>query len=248
VRWLAEHAPSRAFQFQARIASLAGRLRQAREFWIQSAELDGRNRLAEVAALTQLSLAETEASFGVVDAARQDVTAAMSAASSRDVDTQAARVLAMSGFPKDARLLLDRLLTEYPSSHTLARDLYVPAVRGALDLAQGNPQGAIDTLQSASPYDAVDFGVTYLRATAYLAANRPVEAATEFQKVIDRAHGRTAYEPLARLGVSRALARSGKSKESRAAYEEFFNAWKNADPELPILVAAREELAQLKQN
>ena len=80
----------------------------------------------------------------------------------------------------------------------------------------------------------------------HLAANRPDEAAAEFQKVIDRAHGRTSYEPIARLGSARALARSGDTAKSRTAYQDFFAAWKDADPDIPILVAAKQEYARLK--
>ena len=55
------------------------------------------------------------------------------------------------------------------------------------NLTQANAAAAIEALQPAEPYDAGDYGVLYLRASAYLAADRPSDAAAEFQKVIDRA-------------------------------------------------------------
>ena len=52
--------------------------------------------------------------------------------------------------------------------------------------------------------------------------------------------------PLARLGLARGLARSGDTAKSRSAYQDFFAAWKHADPDIPVLVAAKQEYARLK--
>lgn len=50
---------------------------------------------------------------------------------------------------------------------------------------------------------------------------------------------------LAHLGLARAYAQQQKTAESRAEYERFLFLWKNADANLPILVAARSEYARL---
>ena len=68
LEWLTEHDPSSAFDFQAWMASMAGKLRDAREFVVKSAELETRAGLVESAALTWLFLAETEAACGFVEA------------------------------------------------------------------------------------------------------------------------------------------------------------------------------------
>ena len=83
LEWLTEHDPSGAFGIQAWVASLAGKLRGAREFVVKRADLDTRTGLVESAALTWLSLAETEAACGVAESARRDVAAALNLASSR---------------------------------------------------------------------------------------------------------------------------------------------------------------------
>jgi ATP/maltotriose-dependent transcriptional regulator MalT len=88
----------------------------------------------------------------------------------------------------------------------------------------------------------------YVRGEAYLVAKRGAEAAAEFQKIL--AHrGIVVNEPIAataRLGLARAYAMQGDSAKARAAYEDFFALWKDADPDVPVLVAAKAEYAKLK--
>jgi len=42
-----------------------------------------------------------------------------------------------------------------------------------------------------------------------------------------------------------AVSAQGKLPESRAAYDKLFAFWKNADADLPVLLDARREYAQL---
>jgi len=105
----------------------------------------------------------------------------------------------------------------------------------------------------------------YIRGTANLAARRGAEAAAEFQKILDH-RGIVINEPigaLAHLGLARAYASqagfgapgstppsSGSSQsemtgKARAAYNDFFKLWKDADPGIPILTAAKSEFAKL---
>ena len=51
---------------------------------------------------------------------------------------------------------------------------------------------------------------------------------------------------LSPLYYGRALAKLGKTDESRAAYDRFFETFKNADASLPVLVAAKREYSRLK--
>ena len=51
---------------------------------------------------------------------------------------------------------------------------------------------------------------------------------------------------LSRLGLGRAYALQGDSAKSRAAYQDFFTLWKDADPDIPILIAAKAEYAKLQ--
>ena len=51
---------------------------------------------------------------------------------------------------------------------------------------------------------------------------------------------------LARLGLARAYAVQRDTAKARAAYQDFLTLWKDADRDLPILIAAESEYAKLK--
>jgi hypothetical protein len=54
--------------------------------------------------------------------------------------------------------------------------------------------------------------------------------------------------PLAYLGLARAYRLEGKRAESRTAYERFFDLWKDAGANLPVLQEARHEYVKLPSN
>jgi hypothetical protein len=57
------------------------------------------------------------------------------------------------------------------------------------------------------------------------------------------------YEPigaLAHLQLARAFALMRDTNKARAAYQDFFALWKNADPEIRILKVAKKEYATLQ--
>ena len=69
----------------------------------------------------------------------------------------------------------------------------------------------------------------------------------EFQKVIDH-RGIVLNEPmgaLARLYLGRAYAMAGETEKAKKAYGDFFEIWNEADGEIPILMGARREFAEL---
>ncbi len=83
----------------------------------------------------------------------------------------------------------------------------------------------------------------YLRGEAYLAEHDGVAAAAEFQKVLDH-RGVVISDPigaLAHLQQGRAFALSGDNVKAKAAYKEFLQLWKNADPGIPVFERARVE-------
>jgi eukaryotic-like serine/threonine-protein kinase len=97
------------------------------------------------------------------------------------------------------------------------------------------------------PYDKGNTGDAYLRGLAYLKMGQGNEAAQEFQKILALRNFAPAdlMMPLAHLGLGRAYALSGDAAKSRAAYQDLFAAWKDADPDLPILKEAKVEYAKL---
>jgi len=55
----------------------------------------------------------------------------------------------------------------------------------------------------------------------------------------------TLFYAQAQLGLARAYAMSGDKAAAKKAYEAFFTTWKNADADLPMLLAAKKEYAAL---
>jgi eukaryotic-like serine/threonine-protein kinase len=49
----------------------------------------------------------------------------------------------------------------------------------------------------------------------------------------------------AQLGLARAYAMGGDKTNAKKAYQDFFATWKDADADLPMLVAAKKEFAAL---
>jgi eukaryotic-like serine/threonine-protein kinase len=86
------------------------------------------------------------------------------------------------------------------------------------------------------------------RGLAFIMAGQGAEAATESQKILDH-RGLVVANPigaLARLELGRALVQARDKTRAKAAYEDFFTLWKNADPDIPILKQARAEFAALQ--
>jgi eukaryotic-like serine/threonine-protein kinase len=50
---------------------------------------------------------------------------------------------------------------------------------------------------------------------------------------------------LAHLDLARAYAMQGDTLKAKAAYNDFLTLWKDADPDLLILIAAKSEYAKL---
>ena len=79
-----------------------------------------------------------------------------------------------------------------------------------------------------------------MRGEAYLAVQRNVEAAAEFQKILDH-RGLLLADPMgarARLELARAWAAASDAAKAKAAYDDFLGLWKDADPSIPIFSEA----------
>jgi hypothetical protein len=73
-------------------------------------------------------------------------------------------------------------------------------------------------------------------------------AAAEFKKFIDH-RGVVVNFPwgaLARVGLARAYAMQGDTIKAKVAYQDFLALWKDADPDIPILIAAKAECLRLQ--
>ena len=88
----------------------------------------------------------------------------------------------------------------------------------------------------------------YIRGLAYLKAQSGEAAEREFRRLIDHrgAEPASPLYPLAYLGLAEALVAQGRTAEAATAYEFVLAFWKDADPDLPVLLQARREYQSLK--
>jgi len=242
---------------QADTAAYFGHLGKAREFSRQAVESAGRAGEKESAAIYYAASALREALFGNADRSAQQAMLAKGPAFGRDIVYVLALALAYAGDAGQAQALADDLGKRFPED-TVVQSNSLPTLRAKLELLHANPQEALVILGTASPYElglaALSFYnwpnlyPVYVRGEAYLAAHQGSEAAAEFQKIFDH-RGLVLNEPigaLAHLQLGRAYAMQGDTAKSRAAYKDFLTLWKDADPDIPILIQAKAEYAELK--
>jgi len=235
---------------EADTAAYSGRLAKARELSRRAVTSAERAEEKENAAGNEAEAALREALFGNAAEARQRARAALGLSTGRDVQFYAALALALAGDAARALARADDLAKRFPED-TVAQFNYLPTIHAQLALSHKDSSKAIEALQAASPYELGQGGglyPVYVRGQAYLAAHDGSEAAAEFQRIIDQ-RGVVGNEPigaLAHLGLARAYALEGDTAKARAAYNDFFTLWKDADPDIPILVAAKAEYAKLK--
>jgi tetratricopeptide (TPR) repeat protein len=212
----------------------------------------------EKAALYETAAAACEAHFGNGAAAKRRALAALKIGTGRDVEYAAAFAFAVAGDSSGAQTLADDLGKRFPED-TPVQFEYLPTLGALLALARNEPLKAIELLQPALAYDfalpgtafAANFGglyPAYVRGEAYLAAHQGVEAAAEFQKILDH-RGVVGADPvgaLAHLQLGRAFALLGDKTKAKTAYQDFLTLWKDADPDIPILQQAKVEYAELR--
>ncbi len=252
---------------QADTAAYAGHLRQARNFTQRAANSAIRTDNKEDAAIWLENAAVREAAFGNPPEARQNLSAGLKLApDSPGVRVEAALASAMAGDTAAAQSLANNLDKQSPLD-TQMQGIWLPTIRAQLALNRKDPATTIDFPQPAGllEFGSVEFVLNssclysaYVRGNVYLAAGQGRAAAAEFQKIHDHSGivGNCWTGALAHLGVARANALQAKTLQGAegdaararalAAYRDFLTLWKDADPNIPILKAAKTEYAHLQ--
>jgi len=231
-----------------------GRMNKAREISRRAVDSAVRADSKETAALWEVNAALREAELGNSASARHGVAAALALSSGRDVKVAAALTLARAGDVSGAKALVEELEKSHPTN-TLLKLYWLPTVKAAIELSRGNSSQALAYLEAAAPYELGEAEMfinyvypAYVRGQAYLMAHNGTAAASEFRKMLDHRGIVLNFVTgsLAQLQIGRAYAMAGDSAKAKAAYQEFFNIWKDADPDIPILKAAKAEYAKLQ--
>jgi eukaryotic-like serine/threonine-protein kinase len=242
---------------EAGTAAYSGKLITARELSRQASTSAARAGEKEMAAGCESAAALWEALYGNASQARQRAAGTLAQSNGRDSQFVAAFALALIGDSARAQALTVDLQNRFPQD-TVVQFNYLPTLRAQLALTlPNNAAKAVDALSSATPYELgvpgssifwTNLYPVYVRGQAFLASREGTRAAAEFQKILDWP-GVVVNEPigaLAHLGLARSYALAGDAPKSQAAYQDFLTLWKDADPNIPILSAAKAEYAKLQ--
>jgi eukaryotic-like serine/threonine-protein kinase len=231
-----------------------GRMSTARDFSRQAVDSAVRADAKETAGSWEVNAALREAEVGNGALAKQGVGAALTLSPGRDVKVIAALTLARSGDARRAESLAEELEKTYPTN-TMLKMYWLPTIRAAAEISKGNPSQSIVDLEATTPYELGLAGTfinylypAYVRGQAYLLMHNGAAAAAQFQKLLDHRGMVQNFVTgsLAHLQLGRAYALSGDTAKAKAAYQDFFTLWKDADPDVPILKQAKVEYAKLQ--
>jgi tetratricopeptide (TPR) repeat protein len=233
---------------QAYAAGAGGRIQVARELFRSAILASRRDRLEDLPNAMLMDEAQVDLFAGFLREARSNAEK-VRLDQDTETSTQAGIAAALSGGTAYAAAVIARLRRE-PAHSVLREQVDIPMVQASLAIQQKNPSEAVKLLEPAQVYELRDYIIPFLRGRAYLDAKIPDRAVTEYRIItgnpgIDPV---SPMYPLAFLGLGRAYNLQGNRAESRAAYERFFDLWKDADANLPVLQDARREYAQLKFN
>jgi eukaryotic-like serine/threonine-protein kinase len=231
-----------------------GRISKARYFTMRAVDSAILAGSKETAALWQVNAALREAELGNNASAKQGVTSALGLSPGRDVKLIAAFTLARAGDNTQAKALAEELKKNYPTDSFMKR-YWLPVIRAAIELNEGNSSQALQDLEVARPYELGGAGTfinyiypAYVRGQAHLLAHNANAAAAEFQKLVDHRGIVLNFVTgaLAHLQLGRAYATAGDTAKAKRAYQDFFALWKDADSDIPMLSQAKAEYANLR--
>ena len=165
----------------------------------------------------------------------------------------AAITLGLVGESQKAVRIADDFGRRFPEA-TSVQFQYLPMIRTAVAIQSGNGNKAMEAAAMGATYELgkpryMDLSLypVYLHGQACLLGRDGAQAAAEFQKIIDHP-GVVQAEPigsLAHLGLGRAYALTKDTAKAKAAYQDFFAVWKDADPDVPVLKQAKAEYVKL---
>ena len=239
---------------QAQGECAQGKIKKARESYTRATNAAQSRGYKEWAGLALGAKAGCNAETGFLPEARQAVNEAIALSQNEDSQADAARVYARVGDTARAEKLIADLAKESPYD-TLLVNVKIPTARAILDLQRNQPAQAVTALEAAKPYDlGADrrlFGTymaPYVRGEAYLRSRDGANAALQFQNILDHRGIQltSPFLPLSKLGLGRAYALQGDTAKAKAAYQDFFALWKDADPDIPALKTAKTEYEKLK--
>jgi tetratricopeptide (TPR) repeat protein len=229
-----------SFGLQAADRNVLGQRRESGKLYKRAAETALRQGLRDVAAAFEEADARADALSGNCGTAHHLGRPALA--------------LALCADAAGAEKLAAKTSKRLPNG-TIWNAVQLPEIRAAIEFQRGQPAKAVELLASASPYERAYPEAVYLRGLAYLRLHKGPEAAAEFQKILDHKGASWAstwrfpnwglYYSISYVGLARASVLAGDTAKARKAFKDFFELWKDADQNLPILIEAKKDYAAL---
>ena len=242
IQWFAGKAEEYlSLGLQAAYRNVHGQRRESHNLYERAAEMALRRGLHDVASEFEEADARADALSGNCRTAR--------------VLGRPAVALALCGDAVQAEKLATETSQRVPYG-TIWNSVQLPEIRAAIALTRDQPATSVEELAAASPYERSYIDASYFRGLAYLRLHKGVEAAAEFQKILDHkgaSWGATWVHPnwglyyaQSYLGLARASAVVGDTAKARKAFQDFFQLWNDADSDLSALQQAKAEYAALR--
>jgi hypothetical protein len=225
-----------------------GKYADANRAWKLAAEQCGQHKAKDAEASALLLRLSGRINAELPEDAASIIKAALALDQSKTTLESAMYVAALGNQPAIAQPIMDQLAHDYPDD-TVINQMWLPGCRAWLALNAHQPQAALHELDGTEPYDLIT-PAQYMRGLAYLDLHDGPDAVTAFQKAI-RYRGASVANICqdygqAQLGLARAYMLTDDKAAARKAYEALFTTWKDADADLPQLVAAKKEYAELQ--
>jgi serine/threonine protein kinase/tetratricopeptide (TPR) repeat protein len=239
--------------FDARSELAVGRLQPARAEYAQSESAAQRAGYKEFSGTILAMQAWDEAQLGNLAEARRRIAEALAASQDAATRRIVMVVLAEMGDAARSQRMAEELVSQRPTD-TLLNKVWAPVAQAFTDLQHDQPAQAVSRLEVAAAYEfgsgpgTAGYTVNYIRGEAFLRLKDGAKAAAEYQKILDH-RGTNPIDVtynLSHLGQGRAYALQGNTASAKSAYQDFFAAWKDADPDLPVLKQAKAEYEKLR--
>jgi tetratricopeptide (TPR) repeat protein len=194
-------------------------------------------------------LAITEALFGLVDQAKARIATALEEELlfPDSIDER----LVLAAITRDgalARELLPQAMIEFKKGNgtTPQAARGERALQALAEMAEGKPAEAIALLEPITFDRSSGEAVSIWTIAQMQVKNWPAALkGLEFMTSEKQRQGLNATTPFAYASLARAQVELGQKEEARKRYQKFFDLWKDADPDLPLLIQAREEFSKL---
>ena len=110
------------------------------------------------------------------------------------------------------------------------------------EFKSGHAAEAIEKFKEALQHRAPVWNINAYEdclANAYLELGRFDEAIAEYERILKL----NPNYPLVHFHLAQAYERKGRREQARSEYEQFLQVWKDADTDLPEVIAAKKALA-----